>query len=454
MNPAVATRRSWRPASLDAPVDAASLAAFRIIFGLLMFAGVVRFLTTGWIAPMYEKPTFFFSYPGFEWVTVWPAWGMYLHYGVLAVLALFIAAGLWSRAAAALFTLGFAYTQLIDVTNYLNHHYLVVLLGALLVVLPAHRTWSVDAWRDPARRLDVVPAWTLWLLRAQVGVVYVFAGLAKAQPDWLVHAQPLNIWLSARTDTPVVGPWLDERWVAYAASWGGFLFDTTIVLWLSWRRTRVPAYVVLCAFHGITGYFFNIGMFPFIMTGAALVFFPPETWRRLLRRPAIALDRPAPRVVPRALGVILVVHVALQILLPLRHHLYPGALLWNEDGMRFSWQVMVREKHGSVTYVVRFADGRKLEVPPRRYLTARQEREMSGQPDLILQLARHVGAELRAAGHRDFTVHAETAVSLNGRTPAPLLDPAVDLLSVRDLGPRDWVTPAPTSTPIHLKARP
>ena len=43
--------------------------------------------------------------------------------------------------------IGFAYTQLVDVTNYLNHHYLVVLLGALLWFTPAHAAWSIDAWR-------------------------------------------------------------------------------------------------------------------------------------------------------------------------------------------------------------------------------------------------------------------------------------------------------------------
>lgn len=423
-------------------MDAAALVVFRVAFGLIMFLGVCRFLASGWIEPMYGEPRFFFTYPGFEWVTPWPRWGMELHYGVLAVLALLIAAGWWSRAAAALFTLGFAYTQLIDVTNYLNHHYLVLLLGGLLVVLPAHGGHTV------------VPAWTLWLLRVQVGVVYVFAGLAKAQPDWLLHAQPLNIWLSARTDTPLIGPWLDERWVAVAMSWAGFLFDTTIVLWLSWRRTRLPAFLVLCGFHAATGYFFNIGMFPFIMSGAALVFFPPDTWRRLLRRPPVE-DAAAPRVVVGQVAAgLLIAYVAVQVLLPLRHHVYPGAVAWNEDGMRFAWQVMVREKHGSVTYIVRFPDGRRLEVPPRRYLTARQEREFAGQPDLILALARHLGAELHAAGHRGFTVHADTQVSLNGRAPRPLIDPDVDLLAVRDLGPRTWVTAAPGGPPIHLRARP
>src|SRR5690606_29941802 len=102
------------------------------------------------------------------------------HYGVLAVLALAIALGAWTRVAAALFTLGFAYTQLVDVTNYLNHHYLVVLLGGLLVCVPANAAWSLDARWRPALRRTHVPAWIVWVVRFQIGVVYVFAGLAKA----------------------------------------------------------------------------------------------------------------------------------------------------------------------------------------------------------------------------------------------------------------------------------
>jgi hypothetical protein len=432
-----------------APVDIASLAAFRIIFGLVMFGGIVRFLFTGWIEVMYGEPRFFFHYPGFDWVAPWSVTGMYVHYGVLAALALAIAAGAWHRVVTPLFVLGFAYTQLLDVTNYLNHHYLVVLLGALLAVLPAHRAWSVDAWRRPELRASTVPAWMVWLLRFQVGVVYVFAGLAKLQSDWLVHAQPLNIWLAARTDTPWIGPWLDERWVAYAMSWGGFLFDTTIVLWLSWRRTRLPAYLVLIGFHTAVGYFFNIGMFPMIMTTSALIFFSPSWPRRFVKRAAPA-PVAAPVAAPSRVWVpILALHVAIQLVVPLRHHAMPGNVLWNEDGMRFAWHVMVREKHGAVTFVVELADGRRLEVPPGHYLTARQEREMAGQPDLIRQLARKIAADMRAAGHGDVAVYAETRVSLNGRRPIALIDPGADLT-----GDGAYVTAAPTTPPIHLRAIP
>jgi vitamin K-dependent gamma-carboxylase len=434
------------------PVDIASLAAFRIIFGTIMLVGILRFLATGWIEKMYGEPTYFFSYAGFDWVRPWPVWAMYLHYAVLAALALAIALGWFHRIACVLFVAGFAYTQLIDVTNYLNHHYLVVLVGAQLALLPANATWSLDVRRRPALRRATVPVWMLWLLRFQIGVVYVFAGLAKAKIDWLFHGQPLNLWLSARTETPLIGRFFDEHWVAMAMSWGGFVFDTTIVLWLSWRRTRLPAYVALIVFHGLTGYLFNIGMFPLIMTSCALIFFSPSWPRRLVPRlgPVPVAETVGPPLDKR-IAIALAIHVVLQIALPLRHLVYPGAVLWNEDGMRFAWHVMIREKHGSVMFVARFADGRALEIPPNNYLAWRQEREMGAQPDLILQLARRIGDDLRAKGHTGFTLHAITKVSLNGRPGVPLIDPAVDLLHVRDLGPRTWVLDPPTSAPPHIR---
>ena len=120
--------------------------------------------------------------------------------------------------------------------------------------------------------------------------------------------------------------------------------------------------------------------------------------------------------------------------------------------MRFAWHVLIREKHGDVMFVADFADGKRLEIPPRNYLTARQEREMAGQPDLILQLAHHVGDELHRRGFRDFEIHARTSVSLNARRPTPMIDPAIDLLAVTDLGPRRWVLQAPSEPPRTVDA--
>ena len=56
------------------------------------------------------------------------------------------------------------------------------------------------------------------------------------------------------------------------------------MVWLSWARTRRFAFALVIAFHGATGYLFNIGMFPIIMTSSALIFFSPAWPRHVLAR--------------------------------------------------------------------------------------------------------------------------------------------------------------------------
>jgi Fe(3+) dicitrate transport protein len=450
------------------PVDSAFLGAFRILFGLLMFYGVVRFLANGWVEQYFVEPGFHFKYWGFEWVRAWPIWGMYLHFAALGLLALSIALGLFYRVAIVLFFLGFSYIELIDVSMYLNHYYLVSLLALLLAFLPADGALSLDALRRPALRRDTVPAYQLYLLRFQVGIVYFFAGLAKLQPDWLLHAQPLNIWLSSRSDFLLLGASFREPWLAYALSWGGFLFDTTIPLWLSFKKTRGLAYLVLIGFHLMTGALFAIGLFPVIMTLSALVFFPPNWPRALAGRLRSALPRALARLerfaapVGAAPGVvrasrfwfgIALAYALVQVLVPLRHRLYEGDVLWHEQGMRWSWKVMVRAKNASVTYrVYAPASGRTFHVSPSRYLTVLQEREMASQPDLVLQLAHHIAAEFRARGHGEVEVYAEVLSSLNGRKPVQLVDSSIDLARVEDgIGRAAWITREPSGAPALLR---
>jgi vitamin K-dependent gamma-carboxylase len=116
--------------------------------------------------------------------------------------------------------------------------------------------------------------------------------------------------------------------------------------------------------------------------------------------------------------------------------------------------VMVREKNGSVRFLVRDpARERVWEVNPRRYLTRLQEREMSAQPDLILQLAQHIRADFARKLGRPVEVRADAKVSLNGRRARPLIDPAVDLSRVRDgLRGASWILPAPSEPPPAIRA--
>lgn len=447
--------RVW--SALSTPVDIAWLALFRILFGLTMCVSMLRFLAYGWIDALWVTPTFHFKYWGFHWVEALPGPLMHGLFVLLALLSLCVALGLWFRLTALLFVLGFSYLQLIDVATYLNHYYLAALLGLLLLLSPAHRALSLDCWRKPRLELGKVSGFWLLLFRFQIATVYTYAGLAKLHGDWLLHAQPLRIWLSSRTDMPWIGRLFTLPEVPLLMSWAGFLFDTSIAWLLLSRRLRPFAYLLVLLFHALTRALFPIGMFPFIMVLSALVFFSPEWPRRLLCFVPALRSPPALRPSGRVPGKLALALAALfcvvQFALPLRFLAYGGNVRWHEQGMRLSWRVMVREKNGSISYVVHSPKlGKRWYVNPRRYLTPLQERELSGQPDLILQLAQHVGREFEQKGLGAVEVRAEAYVSLNGRPSALLIDPRVDLTKVRDgLAPAAWILPAPDHAPPHIQ---
>jgi hypothetical protein len=462
------------------PIDFAWLAVFRALFGVSLCISMLRFIGYGWIDRLFVVPTLHFKYWGFEWVQPLSPAQMHVLFWALAALALCMALGLFYRVTSLAFAVGLTYIQLIDVSTYLNHYYLAALLAWLLSVAPAHRAWSVDAWLGRLRTNKgpasvTIPAAWLYLFRVQVGVVYFFAGLAKANRDWLLHGQPLSIWLGTSVDLPIIGPLFTLPYVPLTLSWCAFLFDTTIVGWLLYPRTRPWAYAVVIAFHTMTRVLFPIGMFSAIMVGAALVFFSPSwpRWARVfLRRLQSQPSRPfrtdlAPTPAPEAhpargrpgtswqkLGLAAgAVYVLVQVALPLRFVAYGGNVLWHEQGMRFSWRVMLRAKGGSTTFLVRNkATGQITHVSPRDYLTGMQEDEMSNQPDLILQLAHHIHEDFERRGLGPVEVRAESYAALNGRRRAPFIDPQVDLVAVRDgLGRADWVLPEPTQMPQRTR---
>ena len=73
-----------------AQVDIASIVFFRIAFGLLVAGHICWYLYRGFVAALWIKPHFLFKYYGFSWVHPWPGNGLYIHWALLGVLAVFV----------------------------------------------------------------------------------------------------------------------------------------------------------------------------------------------------------------------------------------------------------------------------------------------------------------------------------------------------------------------------
>jgi len=179
---------------LNKNTEAASLAAFRILFGFLMLISLTRFALLGWIEKLYIAPDFFFSYIGFSWVQPLGVY-TYLIFVICGISTIGIITGYRYRLSIVTFFLSFTYIELMDKTTYLNHYYFISVMAFLMMWLPMHRYYSVDAHRNKNLRVQYVPRWTVDSIKLILGIVYFYAGLAKINYDWLMNALPLKIWL-------------------------------------------------------------------------------------------------------------------------------------------------------------------------------------------------------------------------------------------------------------------
>lgn len=434
---------------LRQPVDGASLAVLRISFGVVMAFDALTYLTSGRIERYWLLSGVRFPYEWLTWLEPLPAAGMRGLFWLLFAAAVAVALGWHARLAALVFALGYGYSFLLDQTTYNNHSYLICLLALLLAAVPSGAAFSLDARRRRHAAGASVPAWALWLLRFQVAVPYVFGGLAKLNRDWLLHAQPMKIWLAEDNPRELRLDVFREEWAAYAFSWFGLAFDLAIVPLLLWRRTRAWAFAVALAFHLTNVLIFDIGVFPWLMIGATLIFFPPDWPRRARlapprRRPLPPAPTGPPTVRGRAVAAALAVYLALQVLLPFRHFLYPGWVDWTEEGHQFAWRMKLRDKRGVLRFVA-VDPARRSMIELRDVddvLTATQRNMMIHDPELIRRFAHSLAARLATAGLEGHQVRAVSAISLNGRPRQPLVDPEVDLSREPPArGAAPWIVP-------------
>ncbi len=424
---------------LNRDVSIAPLVTVRLLFGLLMFSGTIRFMYNGWVEQLYIQPRYFFHYYAFEWVEPLSAQGMWLVFIGMAVMSLFIAFGFLYRFSSILFFILFTYVELIDVSNYLNHYYFISLFSFLMVWLPAHRRCSVDALIWPSITRSHVPFWTIGILRLQLGIVYFFAGVAKLNTDWLFRAEPLRTWFLAFTQTPIVGKLFEYKLTAFLFSWAGAIYDLGMPFLLSFRKTLPYAYMAVIGFHVITWLMFPIGMFPWVMITLTWVFFPTAFHEKLVTTIESILPKrnaesknwhPNFR---KPLAAFFLAFFAFQLVFPFRYLAYPGNLFWTEQGFRFSWRVMLIEKAGSATFHVSDPEtGKEWDIHNPHYLSPVQEKQMSTQPDLILQYAHILENEFKSIGVADPVVTADIFVALNGRRSKRFIDPNVDLSEIED----------------------
>lgn len=144
--------RVWRRG--QEPVDAASLAVFRIALGFLIIYDALR--KGDHLFGSNSLAHFRFTYDGFAWVPSAGTWAPYLA-DLWLFCAILIVLGLFYRPAMIVTTLLTIFGFLQAREYYLNHYYLLIIVCFLMCLVPANRAYALDClWGKCKRSPPVV----------------------------------------------------------------------------------------------------------------------------------------------------------------------------------------------------------------------------------------------------------------------------------------------------------
>lgn len=469
------------------PVDAASLAVFRIALGLLLIYDAVRKGDHFFGSNNYAL--FRFTYDGFAWVPSAGAWAPYLA-DLWLVCALLVVLGLFYRPAMIATTLLTIFGFLQAREYYLNHYYLLIIVCFLMCLVPANRAYALDClWGRGKQSPPVVARMHMWLLKGQTEIVLIYAGLVKINADWM-QLEPLRSWLLQRRGDIFYGELWNHDWAVATGAYGIIILHMFGAPLLMWKRTRLPIFLTYCAFHGTNHVIFNIGIFPWMTIAMSALFFPPEWPRKFagrLRslagfaqanaaastnalRGAFSRFAVAPgsacvlnetsersktdgssgygallRAESRAgffawrpgwraasFAVFACLWLAFQSLFPLRHYLYEGDVAWTREGHAFAWRMKLIDRWSPGMFAVVYLPEKHLLLAPplRKLLTERQYRKVATRPHMAQQLGPHLATLIRSSlDVKRVQVKLYYPVGYNNREASLLIDPAADMVT-------------------------
>ena len=101
------------------------------------------------------------------------------------------------------------------------------------------------------------------------------------------------------------------------------------------------------------------------------------------------------------------------------------------------------EKRGYTQFrIIDSISKKQFYVNNEDFLTEFQEKQMSFQPDFILEFAHHLGNLYKTKGYKNIKVCADSYVALNGRKSQQFINPETNLLNFSEsFSNKEWIIP-------------
>ncbi len=431
--------------SLWKPTDAAGLILFRKVFAICLFIQVFEFYAADMINKTFVINHMLLPFHFSAWLPALPGKLMHLPFLAQIVAAILLFTDKHAKKGAVIYFISFSYVVLLDISYYNNHFYMELLLIFFFFFCHPQRISGKD----------YVPALLLWIFRLQVIAVYFFGGIAKLNPDWLIHHEPMRQMLQNTMGTNVSGGLVSFY------TYSGLIFDLTIGLLLVLPATRRPAILLTILFHLSNLLMFksgknvSIGIFPFLMMATNLLFtdaawlrnrvpfFFPVPKQNKKSNTAVVFLQPGDRRKKIILSGLLL-YLLLQLFLPLRHFLIPGNVDWTNEGYYFAWRMKIRAKQTNLKInAIDESNGKSTVIQPFRFMNTSQYKAMCEDPaamHFFIQLLKQKALKM---GMKKPAFYLNWTCSLNGRAPQAVVDSTADFGSFKfsRFAHNTWILP-------------
>lgn len=410
-------------------IDNSPLIIFRIFFGFLVACESFGAIFTGWVKRVFIDPQFTFSFIGLEWLQPLPGLGMYLYFVLMGFLGISIMLGYRYRFAIIAYTLLWAGVYFMQKSSYNNHYYLLLIISFFMIFLPANRYKSLDVKQKRVQESYSMPKWISLLFIFQIGIVYVFAALAKLYPDWLNGSFTKNLLLGTTT-SPFLIEIFSQKWFYLFIAYAGIFFDLLIVPLLLFKKTRTLALLASLVFHLFNAVFLQIGIFPFFALSFALFFYDSNSIKQLFFKSKPTEEKLSGFSALNS-GIlvysIFIPFLFIQLLFPLRHYLIDGDVLWTEEGHRLSWRMMLRERSGYIIIKIKdVVTGKEVVYDYHKNLTQKQINNLATKPDFIWQYCQRIKKEYK---NQQISIFIDCKNSINRGDYKTLIDPKQDFVT-------------------------
>jgi vitamin K-dependent gamma-carboxylase len=443
--------------------DATIVSLFRIIFGCFMIYQMYYYFGLDYTYQFMFGPEVLFPYSGGSFLR---PLNLELLQGIhisLFIAAILITLGYWYRYAMILFFIGFSYFSFIDKTLFNNHIYLISLISFVMIFMEADKKYSLRAKFSKKDFYPYIPAWNQYILIFLISLPYFFGGLAKLSPNWLNTSLP-EILISESKGSFLYNIF-SEDFLIGLITYGGVIYDLSIVFLLLYKRTRWLAVVLVLLFnytnHSIL--FNDIGIFPLLMIFSTLLFFDSAIVGRRLdkfltkkprkrkfknkaerkkhkadndkwvaARQSVTQLEAGPKFILTkkiftiGIGLFIVFH----LLFPLRYLVITDNPEWYGLASRFAWRMKMqtRDVESFTMTLIDRDNGDSGDIEFESFLSTNQLLHLLEDPHNLIQFAKYLSPMIeKNYGITDPIITADIVLSFNGLPAQKMISSTTDL---------------------------